>query len=508
MPTRTSSSEPTSAAYGGEGERFAYQLIPQAPLELRDVEDAGAAIEVMIVWGGGSVLHVAHLTPPRSFYLGEGPDIDFVIGEETLGSSRLPLVLESEGELRVTVPHDANAEIEHEAGGERITLEQLEQQHQLGRVESVVGARSISLRRGCIVRVMQGDFTFTVRRVAAAQRVATARSGEPVLSRSRWTVASAVVHVALLGLFYFLPPGSAALSMDRLDTDSRLVRYAIEARENKIEEAPTWLEGSGEASGGARAADDEGEAGAPNKPRTRRRMDVAAPPNDDAPAVSREEAALRARESGIIGMLRKSAATSPSTGFNAARAHDSEVSDAIGALLTNTIGPSGGTGGLGMIGTGRGGGGDAAGSVGTGIVGTRGRAGDGDGTGYGAGEGIGSYRRRAERVPRIRTGTVDLQGSLSKETIRRVINRHINEIRFCYESQLITRPDLQGRVSIKFVISPTGTVAKAIVAQSDVGSSKVDSCIAGAVGRMDFPAPAGGGLVLVTYPFLLSQAGQ
>ena len=117
----------------------------------------------------------------------------------------------------------------------------------------------------------------------------------------------------------------------------------------------------------------------------------------------------------------------------------------------------------------------------------------------------GSYRRRTEHVPRIRSGALDLRGSLSKEVIRRVINRHIQEIRFCYEQQLISRPDLQGRVAVKFVISPSGAVANAVVQQSDIGSAKVDSCIAAAVGRMDFPAPEGGGLVLVTYPFVLSQ---
>ena len=92
-------------------------------------------------------------------------------------------------------------------------------------------------------------------------------------------------------------------------------------------------------------------------------------------------------------------------------------------------------------------------------------------------------------------------------TSRLVVARKAgSEVR--YESQLNARPDLQGRVAIKFVISPTGSVMNAVVAQSDVGSDRVEKCIADTVRRIDFPAPEGGGLVIVTYPFLLSQTGN
>jgi TonB family protein len=110
-------------------------------------------------------------------------------------------------------------------------------------------------------------------------------------------------------------------------------------------------------------------------------------------------------------------------------------------------------------------------------------------------------------VPRIRTGNADVRGSLSKEVIRRVIQRHINEVRFCYEQQLNQRPDLAGRVVVQFVISPTGAVQMAAVSQSDMGSPPVETCIAGAVQRWSFPAPEGGGIVVVNYPFVLQATG-
>ena len=49
------------------------------------------------MWGDKQVLHVEHLTPVRAFYVGE-PDaaskleVDFLMGSEVLGSSRMPVV--------------------------------------------------------------------------------------------------------------------------------------------------------------------------------------------------------------------------------------------------------------------------------------------------------------------------------------------------------------------------------------------------------------------------------
>jgi hypothetical protein len=62
-------------------------------------------------------------------------------------------------------------------------------------------------------------------------------------------------------------------------------------------------------------------------------------------------------------------------------------------------------------------------------------------------------------------------------------------------------------VSVKFIISATGQVQTAMVADSSLGNSKAEQCISSAVARWTFPAPDGGGIVVVTYPFVLSQSG-
>ena len=51
-------------------------------------------------------------------------------------------------------------------------------------------------------------------------------------------------------------------------------------------------------------------------------------------------------------------------------------------------------------------------------------------------------------------------------------------------------------------------VCLSVVQSSTVNSPSVEQCIAGAVRRWEFPKPQGGGIVIVTYPFVFTQAGQ
>lgn len=168
-----------------------------------------------------------------------------------------------------------------------------------------------------------------------------------------------------------------------------------------------------------------------------------------------------------------------------------------------------GAGALALRGTGRGGGGTGHGTIGLGNLGTIGHGG-GSAAGLAYGRSAGSMRGLRASVPRVRLGAPVVGGSLSKEVIRRIIRRHINEVRFCYEQRLRAVPSLTGRVDVKFVIAPDGGVRAASVARSTAGDPGVERCIVSAVRRWNFPSPGGGGIVPVTYPFFLefSRPGE
>ena len=174
----------------------------------------------------------------------------------------------------------------------------------------------------------------------------------------------------------------------------------------------------------------------------------------------------------------------------------------MGNMFGAAPGDAQGFGGQGLRGSGSGGGG-VGDTIGIGGIGTRGRGG---GTG-GYGSGVGVLGGKKDVDIGITSAEPTVMGSLDKELIRQVIHRNRGQIRYCYESQLTSHPNLHGKVAIKFVISASGTVAQSQVAQSDVKNAELETCVAGRVRTWVFPKPKGGGVVIVTYPFVFSQSG-
>ncbi len=181
----------------------------------------------------------------------------------------------------------------------------------------------------------------------------------------------------------------------------------------------------------------------------------------------------------------------------------SELSDALGKLSGWTRSDASGSSGVGLRSSGEGGGGLSH-TVGIGGLGTRGRSSD-EGR-YGSGTAA-LPRKKIVHVA-IDSSPLTVNGSLDKELIRQVIHRNHNQIRYCYESQLTRFPELSGKVTVKFVISATGVVAATEVASSTADNHQLEACVVGRVLRWTFPKPKGGGVVVVTYPFLFKQAGQ
>ncbi|MHB8873998.1 MAG: TonB family protein, partial [Myxococcaceae bacterium] len=80
-------------------------------------------------------------------------------------------------------------------------------------------------------------------------------------------------------------------------------------------------------------------------------------------------------------------------------------------------------------------------------------------------------------------------------------------VRYCYESALQRAPGLEGKVMVKFVISSAGQVVSATVSSSTVSNDALESCITTRVRTWRFPKPQGGGIVVVSYPFVFKYAG-
>src|SRR5205823_1928265 len=143
--------------------------------------------------------------------------------------------------------------------------------------------------------------------------------------------------------------------------------------------------------------------------------------------------------------VRQSGGSRIASRFGRDTALGNDASDVLGGLIGNQSGEAYGVGGLGLTGTGKGGGGTGEGTIGLGNLGTIGKGGGG-GNGSGYGRGAGGLGGRRAHAPDVVPGTATVRGSLDKEIIRRIVRRHMNEVKFCYEKELTTHPDLYGRV--------------------------------------------------------------
>lgn len=133
---------------------------------------------------------------------------------------------------------------------------------------------------------------------------------------------------------------------------------------------------------------------------------------------------------------------------------------------------------------------------GTGALGTKGK---GYGSGYGSGYGI-LAGKQSRPIQHVRSNAIVL-GSIDRTTIDDVVRRDVNAIRYCYEKALRLDSTLAGKVVVKFVIAPDGSVSTATIRSSELDDEAVEQCVAGRFLKMQFPQPAGGGIVIVSYPF-------
>ncbi len=184
---------------------------------------------------------------------------------------------------------------------------------------------------------------------------------------------------------------------------------------------------------------------------------------------------------------------------------NSDLRNAISNVNTTAmVGNAGGISGLVTKG-GPGGPSGPGNTIGIGPIGTIGRAGGNQD--YGQKSGGLTGKQTLDVVPTASEPEFR-GGSLDKELVRKVIQDHRQQIRACFESLLNQYPDLNGKVQTQFTIGAQGQVLQSTVTQSNTGSKELDTCVANRVRLWEFPKPKGGGIVVVSYPFIFKQSGK
>lgn len=96
---------------------------------------------------------------------------------------------------------------------------------------------------------------------------------------------------------------------------------------------------------------------------------------------------------------------------------------------------------------------------------------------------------------------------LEKDVVMAVIRRHQSEIKFCYEKELQQNAKLAGKIAVTWTIDASGGISDAQVAESGVDSPNVEACMLERIRRWKFPEPKGGGVVVITFPWVFHAAG-
>jgi hypothetical protein len=290
------------------------------------------------------------------------------------------------------------------------------------------------------------------------------------------------------------PYDTDVVADDLFKNPSRMAKFVIKPPEPKPKQQGSQGEKKDEPGEMAeKHKGEEGQMGKKDAPKTNARS---------APKAIDPNAKEIVKRSGLLGALGRGGG-GLSTVFGSGGL-GGDLRGAVGNMFGPVVGDSYGLGGLGIRGSGSGGGGQGE-TIGIGAVGTKGRGG-----GLGSyGTGVGGLGKKGERDVNVATGPATVMGSIDKELIRKVIQDHAAQIRYCYETQLAINPRLQGKVAIKWVINADGSASSPQVDHSatTLEDAKVHECMMSRITSWAFPKPKGGGIAVITYPWILRSSG-
>ncbi|MBK6513779.1 MAG: FHA domain-containing protein [Polyangiaceae bacterium] len=495
---------------------YTYQMIKGGPpVPTEEVESAAQSVEVMVLWDQ-SILHVAHLTPPRNFYVGEeaGRNVgcDYFVPAEKLGTTRAPIVLAGQGSVSVVLlPRSAGT---IEIGGQTMSLQDAIASGKTQPCAELSGAHQMQLPAGAKARIiLDNGLTFQVSSVHAGRKVAghIALAAAPLAFMGL----SGLVHGGLMAAMFFFMPGLGNTDENDMSGNQdymlKLVMRAEADRQQEEKEQPedTTQPNPDQKEGGTgtRAKGEEGSMGNPNVTATNKRYAVKGPADNQDPHIAKQAALRDAMEFGMIGLLNSGAGGDPDAPTAPWGREDSMGNDeksARGNMWGDEIGDAFGAGGLGLTGIGEGGGGKGEG-IGLGNIGTIGHgAGTGTGQGFGSGSGrLGGTHK--SKPPSVRMGATSVSGRLPPEVIQRIVRQNFGRFRLCYENGLRNNPNLAGRVSVSFTIGRDGSVGS-VSGGGDLPDAGVIGCVTKGFYGLSFPQPEGG-VVKVSYPIAFAPGG-
>jgi len=453
------------------------------------------AIEIKFLWYQ-EIVDVKYFTYPQKVTIGSTNKCDFYIIPDEISIPEYPVIRTVNREYQLTFPKNVEGDV-YIKGSSKSFQELISEKRALPD-PSIPDSYVYTLPPSSITRMYINNAILQFRFTPPPRKLPLGLGTNIDYNYLNALIVAIFFMVTSLVSMYLFPYDIKAETEQAVKNPNKFVNFIMtpakklddDKEMKKLKDMPKQGES------GAKAANKEGKMGKKDAPEVFKRSAVKAIKPDDREIVQKV---------GVLKMFGKSGGmfAGGSTLFGG-KGLGGDLQNAIGGLFGSQIGDARGSGGLGLRGVGPGGGGSSLDSIGIGSVGTRGRGAGQGGYGYG----VGSIGGKKEHDIGISGGVPMVLGSLDKELIRRVIRAHANEIRYCYELELAKNPGLWGKVSVNFVISPTGSVQSAKVKETTINNQNVENCIVGKIKGWRFPEPKGGGIVIVTYPFVLKKTGD
>lgn len=473
-------------ALAGTGKNAAALFSEPLPAEAVPT-DSEKVLQVALLWGD-TLINVQHFGDGVPVTVGENEQARFNVFSPGVGD--LFTLAQGKGSsATVNVPSEAGV-ILSTKGDSHKSKEQLKGEGKLKAADGGVRADAIEIGLHDRAQISFEQVAFIVRYVRPSAAVTLNTLDEHDFTFFKITSICLMAFIALVAAMVITPMGEGGQGDDIFGNPSKYVKMVV--KPEKKQEVKKFQDKSG-IQEGEKAKEKEGKFGKQDA-----KKNEADPSKKGAPVVDvnkREED--RKKVSSLMAGMFAGGASSNVFGPGGL---GTGINNALGGLQGGAgVGDAQGVGGLGSRGAGAGGGGNG---LGLGGLGTKG-GGRGAG-GYGSidlgGKGKGSTR--------IIPGKTTVVGGLDKDVIMKVIKRHQNEIKFCYEQELQQNPSLAGKVAVAWTIDPSGGVSEAAVSESSIGNANVESCILQRIRRWKFPEPEGGGIVNVTFPWIFKAAGD
>jgi len=464
-------------------------------------ESGDLGVELRMFWGETLLDAGTFVRPPRPVLVGETKACHFLLTGPEMPVAQFPILRYEDGEYRFTFARGMTGDLTE--GATVTPLAQLVKERKAVVDGAIDGAFQIPVPQHGAVRASFGSGIRMEARFKKPPRPAVV----PWWERINYQFLNLFLVLFFLQAGFIVAAANFPYDTDTVADDlyknpSRMAKFVIKPPDQQpksnpyLERLQKELKREEPGEMAEKHKGTEGQMGKKDAPKTNARS---------APKAIDPNAKDIVKNSGLIGLLGRGKGGGLSTIFGQGGL-GGDLKGAIGNMFGPVVGDSYGLGGLGLKGTGSGGGGQGE-TIGIGGVGTKGRGG-----GLGSyGSGVGGLGKKGDRDVSIQAGTAAVVGSIDKELIRKVIQEHASQIRYCYEQELQRDPKLEGKVSIRWVINADGRVQNAQVdgggGATTLQNDRVQRCMMDRIASWEFPKPKGGGIAVITYPWILRASG-